>query len=94
MHPTHTRSAPSAKASRRGRGSDGRSAPAAITAMPAPLALSAPESQRESAAERHHRMVAEAAYFRALNRGFNGGDPQEDWYVAEREILHATGAHR
>jgi hypothetical protein len=31
-------------------------------------------------------MVAEKAYFRALNRGFQGGDPVEDWLIAEREI--------
>ena len=32
------------------------------------------------------RMIAEAAYFRAMQRGFNGGDPVDDWLVAEREI--------
>jgi hypothetical protein len=31
-------------------------------------------------------MIAEAAYFRAEQRGFEGGDPDEDWYQAEREI--------
>ncbi len=32
------------------------------------------------------RMIAEAAYFHAERRGFEGGDPDEDWYQAEREI--------
>lgn len=32
------------------------------------------------------RMIAEAAYFRALGRGFQGGDPMADWLAAEREI--------
>jgi hypothetical protein len=32
------------------------------------------------------RMIEQAAYFRAQNRGFNGGDPVEDWLAAEREI--------
>lgn len=32
------------------------------------------------------RMIEQAAYFRALKRGFNGGDPVEDWLAAEREI--------
>jgi hypothetical protein len=32
------------------------------------------------------RMIAEAAYFRAMNRGFQGGDPADDWLMAEREI--------
>jgi hypothetical protein len=35
--------------------------------------------------ERRH-MIEEAAYFRALQRGFAGGDPIEDWLEAEREI--------
>ena len=32
------------------------------------------------------RMIAEAAYFQAERRNFEGGDPNEDWYQAEREI--------
>jgi len=32
------------------------------------------------------RMIAEAAYYRALTRGFQGGNPTEDWLAAEREI--------
>lgn len=36
------------------------------------------------------RMIAEAAYFRALERGSgNGGNPLDDWLVAEREINQA-----
>lgn len=31
-------------------------------------------------------MVEEAAYFRALERGFRGGNPIDDWLAAEREI--------
>jgi hypothetical protein len=31
-------------------------------------------------------MIAEAAYFRAEHRGFNGGDPMVDWVEAEAEI--------
>jgi len=40
-------------------------------------------------AEERHRMIAEAAYFRALSRGFQGGSPEEDWFAAEREIAAA-----
>jgi Zinc-ribbon containing domain/Protein of unknown function (DUF2934) len=36
--------------------------------------------------EERHRMIAEAAYYRALDRGFDGGDPVDDWLAAEREI--------
>jgi hypothetical protein len=32
------------------------------------------------------RMIAEAAYFRALSRGFKEGSPIDDWLAAEREI--------
>lgn len=31
-------------------------------------------------------MIAEAAYFRAASRGFQGGDPVQDWLAAEAEI--------
>ncbi len=36
--------------------------------------------------EERQRMIAEAAYFRALQRGFSGGDVVEDWLAAEREV--------
>lgn len=37
-------------------------------------------------AHQRQQMIAEKAYFRALHRGFQGGDPVEDWIAAEREI--------
>jgi Skp family chaperone for outer membrane proteins len=36
-------------------------------------------------------MIAEAAYFRAERRGFNGGDPLVDWVEAEAEINAQLG---
>lgn len=36
--------------------------------------------------EERRRMIAEAAYFRALERGFTGGSSLDDWLAAEREI--------
>jgi len=43
------------------------------------------------------QMIAEAAYFRAARRGFNGGDPVADWVEAEAEVdarlRQAEGAH-
>jgi Protein of unknown function (DUF2934) len=36
--------------------------------------------------EERARLIAEAAYFRAKQRSFKGGDPVEDWLAAEREI--------
>ena len=41
---------------------------------------------RPISSEERQRMIAEAAYFRAMQRGFNDGDPVNDWLVAEREI--------
>ena len=41
--------------------------------------------------EERRRMIAEAAYFRAEKRGFAGGDPVEDWIVAERRVDEALG---
>ncbi len=35
------------------------------------------------------RMIAEAAYLRAAQRGFQGGDPTDDWLAAEAEIDRA-----
>lgn len=37
-------------------------------------------------AEERQKMVAEAAYFRAQGRGFDGGDAVADWVGAESEI--------
>jgi hypothetical protein len=36
--------------------------------------------------EERQRMVAEAAYYRALQRGFSAGGEMDDWLAAEREI--------
>lgn len=36
--------------------------------------------------EQRAHMIAEAAYFRAEQRGFQGGDPVDDWLQAEAQI--------
>lgn len=33
-----------------------------------------------------HSLIAQTAYLRAEKRGFCGGDPQEDWLIAETEV--------
>lgn len=33
-----------------------------------------------------HQMIAEAAYYHAEHRGFQGGSVEEDWLIAETEI--------
>lgn len=42
--------------------------------------------KRSGNAMERSQMIAVAAYFRAERRGFNGGDPVEDWLAAEAEI--------
>jgi DUF2934 family protein len=36
--------------------------------------------------DERHRMIAEAAYHRAEQRGFTNGDPLQDWLEAEAQI--------
>jgi hypothetical protein len=49
--------------------------------------LSATRANKKPASDHElQQMISEKAYFRALSRGFQGGDPVEDWIVAEREI--------
>jgi hypothetical protein len=37
-------------------------------------------------AEQRHALIAERAYRRAQQRGFQGGDPVQDWLDSEREV--------
>lgn len=53
-----------------------------------PPATARGQSPVETTAEQRLRMIAEAAYYLAERRGFQGGDPTEDWLQAEAEIDH------
>jgi hypothetical protein len=46
--------------------------------------------------DERHRMIAEAAYHRAQQRGFTNGDPLQDWLDAEAqlEMQIKDGIHR
>lgn len=48
--------------------------------------------------EERYRAIAEAAYYKAERRGFQGGDPAQDWREAEAEIdawiLESEGGER
>lgn len=44
--------------------------------------------------DERQRMIAEAAYFRAAQRGFQGGDPVADWLAAEHEVNRALPTSR
>ncbi len=37
--------------------------------------------------DEQRQKVAQAAYYRAELRGFKGGSPEDDWYVAEEQVL-------
>ena len=43
-------------------------------------------SQQKITSGQRQQMIAEAAYFKAERRGFNGGDAVRDWCEAEAEI--------
>jgi hypothetical protein len=43
-------------------------------------------SSQQKMSDERHRMIAEAAYYRAERRGFNGGDAVRDWCEAEAEV--------
>ena len=36
--------------------------------------------------DERHRMIEEAAYLRAEQRDFQGGDPVADWLLSEQEV--------
>lgn len=42
--------------------------------------------RKKISVDQWHHMIAEAAYFRAERRGFQGGCPMKDWLEAEHEI--------
>jgi len=44
------------------------------------------QAARPISVEQRRQQIAEAAYFRAVSRGFEGGDPVADWLDAEREV--------
>lgn len=47
---------------------------------------SASRARRSPAKPSREHMIAEAAYFIAEKRGFNGGDHIQDWLAAEAQI--------
>ena len=46
----------------------------------------APSTVAAVTAEERWKMIADAAYYRARERGFEPGHEQEDWLLAEREV--------
>lgn len=50
-----------------------------------------PRTQAAVSPEKRHAMIAEAAYFRAAQRGFAPGAELDDWLAAEAQIDRALG---
>jgi hypothetical protein len=55
--------------------------------------LKAPETAKvEVSPDELRKLVSEAAYYRAKQRGFTPGHEAEDWIQAEAEVLRRIGA--
>jgi len=67
---------------------------AKVAAVQRTKKTSATSTKSITASERE-QLIAEAAYYRAERRGFQGGDPVQDWIEAEVEVERtlSTGLH-
>ena len=51
-----------------------------------------PSASQRISEETRRGMIAEAAFYRALERNFHGGSETEDWLQAEREVDAQLGS--
>jgi len=51
-------------------------------------------ARAEMSPDELRKLVSEAAYYRAKQRGFTPGHEMEDWIQAEAEVLRRIGAQR
>jgi len=74
-----------------------RKAPPVVTegeSIPAPKATRAASKTSKArqpvatitTSEERHRLIAEAAYYLAEKRGFQGGSPEQDWLEAAAQV--------
>lgn len=49
------------------------------------------DARAEASAEEIRQLIAEAAYYRAKQRGFTPGHELEDWVQAESEVMRSIG---
>ena len=45
-----------------------------------------PSSSPIASSEERHRLIAQAAYYLAEKRGFQGGNPEQDWLEAAAQV--------
>lgn len=62
-------------------------APRAPTSAQRAAPLAASNIRADASPEEIRRLIAEAAYYRALERGFEPGHELEDWIEAESEVM-------
>ncbi len=93
------------KSTGKAAGAKSRVNPSSMTATKSPTAPRKPVSRniiakgRTQAApqiteDQRREMIARAAYLRAEQRGFTGGDPTSDWLAAEAEIAQSLNKRR
>ena len=58
---------------------------------PGPDSVESTESRDWNNAEDRYEMIAEAAYYKAEQRGFEIGEDELDWLEAEQELLDLMG---
>jgi hypothetical protein len=58
-----------------------------MPAKPLKTVAQTSQAQRTPAPEDMQTWIAEAAYYRAQNRGFEPGGETQDWLAAEAEVL-------
>lgn len=88
---TVKKKAPQKKAAPKKAASEKKSAPKKVTPK---IEKSAPKATLKKVAttvpvvteDERMQMIATAAYFKAEQRGFVGGNPEQDWADAEREV--------
>lgn len=65
--------------------------PAARPQTPKPQTTFNGNAQAEVSPEELRKLISEAAYFRAKQRGFTPGYELEDWIQAEAEVMSRIG---
>ncbi len=65
---------------------NGRSTPTTTRRHENPSGTNFEPTTQTASPEQRTAMIQMAAYLRAERRGFQGGDPAQDWLEAEREV--------
>lgn len=69
-------------------------APRRPTSAPRAAPLSTGHIRADASPEEIRRLIAEAAYYRAMERGFEPGHELEDWIEAESEVMGRINGER